>query len=52
MYKFTSYYENGLQSTKFYKDLREGLDDYYFNEMIADMIDGCDEKFISLEWEK
>lgn len=40
MYKFVSYYKNGLQSTKFYEDLREGLDDYCFN----DMIDDCNEK--------
>ena len=38
MYKFVSYYKNGLQSTKLYEDLREGLDDYCFNDMIADMI--------------
>lgn len=44
MYKFVSYYKNGLQSTKFYEDLREGLDNYYFNDMIADMIDDCNEK--------
>lgn len=44
MYKFISYYENGLRNTKFYEDLREGLDDYYFNDMIADMIDDCNEK--------
>lgn len=44
MYKFVSYYKNGLQSTKLYEDLREGLDDYCFNDMIADMIDDCNEK--------
>ena len=44
MYKFVSYYKNGLQSTNLYEDLREGLDDYCFNDMIADMIDDCNEK--------
>ena len=44
MYKFFSYYKNGLQSTKLYEDLREGLDDYCFNDMIADTIDDCNEK--------
>ena len=44
MYKFVSYYKNGLQSTKLYEDLREGLDDYCFNDMIADMIDDFNEK--------